>query len=216
MKMIYNWILELLYPGKCTFCNKLLHWKETDLCSTCRMALEEVHKPLRKGSFFQCCYSAYYYRDSVASAIKRYKFAGKEHYAQCFGRLLAMKLLKEQVQMDVITWAPVSSKRRFRRGYDQSQELAKVVGRELGVPVVRMLKKVKHTTAQATMKDPSARLANVFNVYKAVHPEKIRGRRILVIDDVITTGATLNECCRILKMAGADTLLCATFASAGN
>ncbi len=216
IKFIWNEILDLLYPPKCVLCTKLLSRNETDLCGACRMDTERVLYPLVKGKAFECCHSVFYYKKNVASAVKRLKFSGKQHYGQAFGRLLAMKLLEADVTADVITWAPVSAKRKRKRGYDQGEEIALAVGKELGIPVVGLLRKVRHTEAQAQISDHDVRKANVTNAYAVADPPQVEGKRILLIDDVITSGATLTECSRTLKKSGAKSVICGTFAAAGN
>ena len=211
---LLQWLLRLLYPPKCVFCRKLLKDEETGLCGHCRKSILRMERPVKRGSFFDECHSLYHYEDDVAEAIKRFKFRGCEHYAVCFGSLLAMELLRRDVEFDYITWAPVSRRRRRRRGYDQAQLLAKQIAKELNVPCGRALIKVRHTPPQSSRKDTAARQGNVVNAYRATNAEQWKGKRVLVVDDVITSGATLSECCRILKTAGADSLVCASFAAA--
>ena len=90
------------------------------------------------------------------------------------------------------------------------------VGKELGIPVLCLLRKVRHTSAQAQISDHDARRTNVTDAYVAVDPQQTKGKRILLIDDVITSGATLTECSKILRKAGAESIVCGTFAAAGN
>lgn len=212
MKLV-TWFLDLLYPPKCVFCRRLLHEEETEVCGHCRMQLQEIEHSLQRGQFFERCHSVYYYEDSVAEALRRFKFYGRREYASCFARLMAMRILREGVEFDLITWAPVSKKRLRKRGYDQSLLLAQEMAKELGVPCVRTLHKHKHRPPQSSQSNFAARQANALNAYEAVEPQNFYGKRVLVIDDVITSGATLSECCRILKTAGAGSLVCATFAA---
>ncbi|MBR4864596.1 MAG: ComF family protein [Oscillospiraceae bacterium] len=114
--------------------------------------------------------------------------------------------------IDVITWAPVSFLRRFNRGYDQAELIAVALGKELGIPVKRLLKKQRHTRAQSTLNGASERKANIQGAYRAINIADIPGKNILLVDDVLTTGATSNECARILKTAGAESICLATVA----
>ena len=102
-----------------------------------------MERPVKRGSFFDECHSLYHYEDEVAEAIKRFKFRGCEHYAVCFGSLLAMELLRRDVEFDYITWAPVSRRRRRKRGYDQAQLLAKQIAAELRKKDVLTLEQAK-------------------------------------------------------------------------
>lgn len=216
IKMLWNSLLDLLYPRKCVLCTKILSRHETDLCHNCRMTTERVPHSVSRGKHFQCCYSVFYYKKDVASAVKKLKFSGKQLYGQAFGRLIAMKLFEENITADVITWVPVSKKRKKKRGYDQGEEIAKAVGKELGIPVKCLLRKVRHNSAQAQIHDHKARKVNVANVYTAFNESEMRGKRILLIDDVITSGATLDECSKILSLAGADSVVCGTLAATSN
>lgn len=208
-----TWLLDLLYPPRCVFCRKLLRSDETDVCKKCRGRLPQIDGTFKRGKFFTQCCSVYEYRDEAADSLKRYKFGGLRHYAAAYGRLLAMCILRERLEFDVLTWAPISKKRRRARGYDQSRLLAEAVARELGVQCVQTLEKIRDNPAQSTMKDAAARHANVMGVYRAVMPERFASRRVLLIDDIITTGATLSECSFVLLNAGAAEVLCATVAA---
>ena len=137
-----------------------------------------------------------------------------QQYAGAYGRLIAMRLMQKRVSFDVLSWVPVSDKRRRERGYDQTMLLAECVAAELGVQCVRTLRKIKHNPPQSRQPDAAARHANVINAYRAVDAEQFIGRRVLLIDDVITTGATLSECSHTLRSAGASTVVCATLAAA--
>lgn len=214
IRQLWDMFWDLLYPPKCMFCSKLLKRKEKILCNECLSVSEQISEPIVIGGEFECCHSVFRYKDNVASVIKQYKFSEKIHYARSMGILLADMLQERQMYADVITWAPVSSKRKRKRGYDQGQELAKIVGQQMGIPVKRLLKKVRHNAAQAMIHDDAARKANVKNVYAVPKSAKVAGKRILLLDDVITSGATLAECSKTLRAAGAQTIICATFSAA--
>ena len=116
---------------------------------------------------------------------------------------------------DVITWVPVSRKRRRARGYDQVELLAKAVGPELGIPVEPLLEKFRDNRANSGLKTPAERRANVLGVYKVIEPERLHGKRVLLLDDIVTTGATASECARVLLTAGAEEVIFAAVAAAG-
>ena len=91
--------------------------------------------------------------------------------------------------------------------------LAKAVGKELGMKPERTLKKLRNNPPQSGMKDFSARRANVLGVYRVIDPENLRGKRVLLLDDIITTGATVSECARTLLTAGAKEVYCVAVAA---
>ena len=115
---------------------------------------------------------------------------------------------------DVLTWVPVSPWRRFTRGYDQVELLAAAVGAELGMEPVRTLRKIRNNPPQSGITGLAQRRANVLGVYRIADPELVRGKRILLLDDIITTGATAGECARVLLTAGAKEVHCGCIAAA--
>ena len=194
-------MLSFLFPPKCILCGNILSHSETDLCHHCRTHTEELIKAKRNIPFVAHWTAIWYYKDTVRKSIHKYKFRNARSYANAYGRLLAMKLLDEK--WDILTWVPISSMRKFRRGYDQSQLLAEAVAKELNTKAVRTLKKTRNTKPQSTLTELAQRRANVLGVYKAQNKETIAGKRILLLDDVITTGATASECAKTLLTAGA-------------
>ena len=126
-----------------------------------------------------------------------------------------MKLLREYPEgFDLLTWVPVSRLRRLRRGYDQVELLAKAVGRELGMTPVPLLKKLRNNRQQSRIQGAAQRRANVLGVYRAVDPGAMEDKRVLLLDDILTTGATAGEAARVLLTAGAKEVHCAVIAAA--
>ena len=117
---------------------------------------------------------------------------------------------------DILTWVPISRRRKRVRGYDQTEILARVVSRELGIPLTATLKKVVHTRPQSTMGSISHRKANILGAFEAADPASLRGKRILLLDDIVTTGATASEAARVLLTAGAKEVKLATLAVASH
>ena len=120
-----------------------------------------------------------------------------------YARELVRRIRESKLSWDVITWVPISFLRRMERGYDQVEILAADVGRELEQKPVKLLYKCKHNRRQSGIRGMVARQRNVQGVYKVLNAEKIKGKRILLLEDIVTTGATVSECARTLKAAGA-------------
>ena len=214
MKLIH-WIMNALFPPKCVLCGKLLEKDETDLCRSCRVEAPEYPSGKRKLQFLDSFVAVWYYEEYVRKSLLRFKFHNARGYAASYGRLLAMKLQKERPEgFDMVTWVPVSRLRKFRRGYDQVELLAKAVGRELGIDPVSLLRKIRNNKQQSLITGSAERRANVLGVYRAMDPEVVRGKRILLLDDILTTGATAGECARVLLTAGAKEVHCAVIAAA--
>ena len=197
-------LTDLLFPPKCVLCGRLLDGGEIDLCKQCRVEAPEAPADKGKIQFLDSWAPIWYYEENVRSSLLRFKFGGRRSYAQGYGRLLAMKLRREHPEgFDVLTWVPVSRLRKFRRGYDQVELLARAVGKELGMEPVRLLKKIRNNPPQSGIVGHAKRKANVLGIYRAVQTEFIQNMRVLLLDDILTTGATAGECARILLTAGA-------------
>ena len=210
-------LTALLFPPKCVLCRELLRTQETDLCHRCRLEVPVAAKSKFKLSFVAHWAAVWYYKDDVRGSLLRYKFSNRRSYAQSYGRFLAMKLQTEELDdFDVLTWVPVGFFRRLKRGYDQDALIAHAVAAELGVTAVQTLKKVKNTPPQSGIHDAAKRRANVLNAYRVTDPALVRGKRVLLIDDIITTGATVSECARVLLTAGAKEVNCAAVAVASH
>ena len=210
--------LDLLFPPKCPFCDRLLENGQTLLCPDCQRDLPWTPGTFRegKGEFLTACAAPLLYQDMVRTSHHRYKFSGIRSYAVPYAELMAQCAADRlEADFDVLTWVPLSAKRRRRRGYDQSELLARELSRRMGVPVQRLLNKVRNTPAQSGIKDASARRANVLGAYTLYSGAQVSGRRILLVDDVMTTGSTVSECARILRAAGADAVSCLTLAATG-
>ncbi len=216
MGIILN-ILDLFFPPKCIFCGKFLQ-KGTDcLCEKCLKGLPFTKgaQATQKGDFYDECVSPLLYEGDVRKSILRFKFKGATAYADCYGKLMAA-CIREHLsgKYDLITWVPLSVKRAKTRGYDQAMLLALAVALELDDVAVETLVKTAHVQAQSTITDKETRRANVSGAYELKDKELIDGKRILLIDDIITTGSTLSECARMLLLSGAEAVVCATLARA--
>lgn len=212
---ILEGVLQLLFPPKCVLCGRVLEKNETDLCHLCRADSPECTAYRRKFPFLDGWAAVWYYEGSVRESILRYKFRGTRVYAQCYGRLLAMRLAREYGDgFDLLTWVPTGALRKFSRGYDQVELLANAVGAELGLKPQKLLKKVRNNPPQSGISGEAERRANVLGVYRVVDPMLLRDKRILLLDDVITTGATAGEAARVLLTAGAKQVYCGAVAVA--
>ena len=212
---ILQWLSGWLYPEKCILCGKILEREELDLCRECRVHGPECAISKIKYPFIDQWTGLWYYENDVRYSLIRYKFHNRRNYAASYGRLLAMKLMKEdRLDFDVITWVPVSAKRLRKRGFDQVQLLAEKLGKELQIDPIVTLRKVRDNRKQSGIVGHAQRRANVLGAYEAVQPERFAGKRVLLLDDIITTGATASECARVLLTAGASQVQLAVLAAA--
>lgn len=200
-------LLKLLFPPKCVLCHRILESHQEYLCDDCRIDAPECPVTHNKLSFLDSWVALWYYEDDVRRSLLRYKFHGARHYAPAYGRLLAQKIrLQYPDSFDIITWVPISSLRKLRRGFDQVELLADHVSKDLGIRPTRLLKKIRHNRPQSRILGQAQRRANVLGAYKLIDPQQVAGKRILLLDDIITTGSTMGECARMLLTAGADSV----------
>ena len=200
--------LSLLFPNKCVLCGGFLTAKETDLCHKCRADAPKYTKSKRKIPLVAQWTAVWYYKGDVRQSIHRFKFANARRYADVYARQMAVAIIQAGFadSFDCITWVPISFLRYLKRGYNQSALMAKALSKELGVPTQRLLKKVRHTPAQSGIQGGAQRKANIANAYIAIYTENIHGRKVLLVDDVLTTGATVSECAKTLTTAGVSKL----------
>ena len=205
--------LDLLFPPKCPFCRRVVD--SPGVCGACEKALPWTAEAegLRTGPDGLVCAAPLFYEGQVRDALLRLKFHGAEHLARPLGALVA-RCAAERLsgEFDAVTWVPVGPKRLRRRGYDQARLLAEAACRVWETSPERLLEKTGDNPAQSGLADADARRANVLGMYAVTTGAAVAGRRILLIDDICTTGATLTECVRTLRDAGAGRVVCAAAA----
>ena len=203
--------LDFVFPRRCPFCGAVAG-KEL-LCKKCLRSLPFTGEhAVREGTFGRCA-APLYYEDRVREAILQFKFKAKLGGLSCFGMLMAECAAEHYSgAFDAITWVPVSKKRLKKRGFDQTRYLTGSMCVDWHVAPIETLRKVTDNPPQSTLETEEQRRANVLGVYEAVNAEQFRGKRLLLVDDILTTGATLSECVRVLKEAGAGEVMCLTLA----
>lgn len=210
-----TFILDLLFPPRCAFCGELLK-TSGDVCEACRekLPLRPEGKVLRTvGANHYPCAVAMYYARPASTGVKALKFGKKSWRTKVFARYVA-QAAEETLsgQFDAVTFVPVSWRRNFERGFDQARLLAEETAKLWGVKAEPTLRKIRHNRAQSSITSPTRRAENVKDAYAVPHPERVRGRRFLLIDDVCTTGSTIAAAADALMAAGAAQVVCAALA----
>src|SRR3989338_1744876 len=201
-------ILNLLFPEKCVGCKK----EGTFLCADCLVALpgaESTKLSPNTTALFA------YKNNVVKKAIKILKYRGARSVAKAFAAPLYEELLAEledalpdkNARSTLLVPVPLSSKKLRERGWNQAEWLVEETARldENGAfePRPDIVQKIKHTPSQTSFRNKKARLKNIKDCFAVKKPEDVRGRRMVIIDDVCTTGATVREVQKVLKAAGA-------------
>lgn len=205
-------ILDLLFPPVCPFCGKAGGGKAGVTCSGCEKA--DFWVPLEQrvfsGRAFARCVCVGWYQDRLRDSVRQFKFHNHRSYATAYGKAMAEEVRRFLPgAYDCITWMPVSEKRLQERGYDQARLLAEAMGEVLNKPVLPLLKKVRDNPAQSSLTDGRDRATNVAGAYAVPDPTAVEGRRVLLTDDIFTTGSTLEEGAGTLMKAGCSQVVCA-------
>lgn len=232
MTSFFKTLFNIILPPRCAYCGKIIA-DEHGICAECFKKLHFISEPYCKicgtpfeneteiatSSHFICpnCASkkritrfnrsAVIYDDFSKKALLSFKFQDKISLSKLFVKWLKVAgkdIFTEGV--DLLIPVPLSYRRLFKRRYNQSALLAYDLSKSTEIPVLLdTLIKIKHTKPQASLKE-NARLTNLKNAYKVQKNEQIKGKRVLLIDDIMTTGSTLSECSKTLLKAGAKSV----------
>ncbi|MFA6251147.1 MAG: phosphoribosyltransferase family protein [Candidatus Paceibacterota bacterium] len=211
LKSIKKFLLDILFPAKCTGCRT----KNEILCDNCILKIRPAERETERDII-----AVFDYRDPVIKkAIWELKYYHKRYLGEKMGQLLYESLIEEIADLKTevagrsiyVVPVPISKKKTHARGYNQALIIARGFC-HFGEPGVLELKnnlviKKIETTPQAKITNRKRRLQNVRGVFETINPDLIRGRTIIIIDDVTTTGGTISEIIKILKKAGAKKVI---------
>ena len=194
-------IIKLIYPPVCAFCGKI---DKNYLCENCRknlQKLEKVHIYRYKNKFFNEHIYMFKYEKYIREKILNYKFNDKPFYYKTFTKIFITnkKMCDILKSYDIIIPVPIHNKRRKQRGYNQTELIAKELAKEiLNLEYMNILTKNENAKPQSLL-NKEQRIENAKNVYGVIKNIDIENKRILIFDDIYTTGATANECAKELK-----------------
>jgi ComF family protein len=191
--------LPRTHGARCDICWLPVRGESCRACSARPLPLEMLRSPFR-------------YEGDVRRIVRAFKFDGKSSLAPLLGAQLSEAYEDHRFDVDVIVPVPLTGARKRWRGYDQALLLAKELGKLQQLPVVEAMRRRGTTTPQAESTGVEQRYRNVQGVFSVTKADAVRGQRVLLIDDVATTGATLSACARELLGAGADSVLALTVA----
>jgi competence protein ComFC len=227
---------SLLYPPVCAIC-----WASVDrdeyLCPDCHAKTTRIAPPFcatcsepfsgaisgpftcancsHRRLYFQAAVAVYRSRGIVRRVVHDFKYGRQMHLRHLVSRWLCAALDDERLRgpFDVIVPVPLHPARERERGFNQAALLAELLGKRVSAPLKPMLERVRYTTTQTAF-DRSERMENLHGAFRLRKKADVQHLRVLLIDDVLTTGATLSECARVLKKAGAAFVYAATAARA--
>jgi len=210
-------MIELIYPSVCGICNKI---NEEYICEECKNKLEKylINKIIdcrkNKNVYYDYQIKILKYEKVVRENIINYKFNEKTYIYQTLEKILLnnKKIYSFLKKYDIILPVPMHKKRKWERGYNQTELIAKKLAKDLNLAVYsHVLKKIKDTKKQSTL-TKLQRTQNIKGAFEITDISKIKNKNIILFDDIITTGSTLNECSRILKKAGVKEVTILTIA----
>lgn len=235
LKQAGNTLLNIVYPPHCALC--LAETEPGDhLCGPCRQTASKIDAPFCyvcsepfsgqiDGDFtcsrcqerefsFECAITRYLHRGPVREFVHRFKYNRQYYLRLELGRWLGetlddFRMTKQPI--DAIVPVPLHSARKRERGFNQAAALARLLAQKAGKPMVHALQRVRYTSTQ-TQFDRHARMENLRNAFRMRQNVPVRNLHLLLVDDVLTTGSTVDECARILKQAGAGSVRVATVA----
>lgn len=193
-RLVVNLVSELVAPARCAACDTRVGPKVL-FCEPCAVTVLRGPRGPRATAAFE-------YGGAMATAIVRLKYGDRLDLGYRLGEALAAASAHLAATVDAVVPVPLHPRRLADRGFDQVAVLASPVARALGVPLVRALCRVRDTPKQASM-DRASRLANVAGAFACGAPGRVAERRIALVDDVRTTGATAMAAQRTLEVAGA-------------
>ena len=209
-------VSDQIKTGICCACNEKLNKISGEICVRCGESVVAGNKYCdgckNMDYKFDENHSYAVYDEVSGKIVKSLKYNGNKYIA----KNIAVMLFEDRKYfegVDYIIFVPISKERLKEREFNQAEEIANHVSKLVGVPVISALEKIKENTHQAGL-TRKERIKNIVNTIAVSEKEKetIKGKTILVIDDVFTTGSTLSECARVLKRAGADKIKTLTFA----
>lgn len=216
MKALWNSFIEAIYPTRCVVCKEA---SGETICSSCCGRLSLIEEPICarcgkptgadvnscldcRGRFkFTKARSLGLFEDGLKEAIYALKYKNRRPVAAYLARL-ALPLTQEFAPVDLITFVPLSRLKARKRGYNQAELIASELSKLAGLPTMGCMKRIKEEMDQVGLSQAQRR-KNVSGVFLVTSSQVIQGKRVLLIDDVFTTGATADECASDLLKAGA-------------
>lgn len=226
LNSVKDFVLWLFLTKHCRYCNALIA-KEEDLCENCKENLPVIsgEKCKNCGAGKERCSCKnhrmkfdgisvpFYYENGVKQALKLYKFNDKSFYAYILAQDMVESIQKdfEGVNFDFICFVPFDNFQKIERHYNPSELIAEEISKVLKIPVKNALVRLFVTGTQHDMAI-GRRKGNVHGIYDVKETVDVKGKTVLLIDDIMTTGETLNNCALILKIRGAEKVYCAVAA----
>ncbi len=212
---LFKYISAFFFPCRCPFCGKVITPDEI-CCNQCSPKIKtNISKHFIGNSWL--CTSPFKYTDLPKQAVLRLKFNDCGQIAPLMAEYMTASVKESfsDYSFDIVTFVPMHKKRKRKSLYNHSKLLAAEISKNLDVPIASLLVKTKNNSLQHRLPSQE-RIKNVKGVYSVnkKYGKTLKGKTVLLCDDVITTGSTLSECCKVLEKAGAKDVFCVAFSKA--
>lgn len=217
MNFSVKYIFDFFLPRFCPGCNKKLLTDENPVCIECLSSIliadeirleDEYDRNFSSSKIIKDFYSRFVFETdkTLQSVIHALKYQKKFKLGMYLGEILSEGIKTRNWQVDLIVPVPIHPLKKVERGYNQSDYIVKGLSKSLNIPYsTKLIKRTRHTESQTKLK-MKARAQNVADAFVVRNPKIISGKNILIVDDIITTGATIQECGRVLVKGGAKTV----------
>lgn len=211
---ILRHLAAFFFPERCPYCGAVIEACEI-ACEKCSDELAQKHTPIKGGARGYRCVSSFAYGGKARRLILRVKYRDRTQFIPQIAVILAEDIRNAYGKdaFDLITSVPMYKSDYRKRQYNQSELLAKALSKELKLPYRETLKKIKKTKKQHQLSF-TERKTNLNGAFELIDKDSLKDQRILLIDDIITSGHTLGKCCKVLNHAKPALICCATVASA--
>jgi ComF family protein len=208
-------LTAFFFPERCPFCSRIIEAEEI-ACQECMERIRVRRQPIVRGAGGYRCISSFLYSGHVRRMLIRIKFNERTQHIRQVAEILAQDIRTYYTEnaFDLITCVPMHPRDMAVRGYNQSAMLSKELSGQLGIPYAETLEKTKRTKKQHHL-NYQERKNNLNGAFRLIDKERIKGKRILIVDDIVTSGVTLAKCCQTISRAKPQLLCCATIARAG-
>ena len=225
MRKCYKFIIDLFFPNRCPCCNKIIKWDKL-ICNECIGLFPVIDKEIcykcgktncicKSNLEYDYCFVSTYYEEIIKKGIINLKLENGINFAEFFSDSLSQLVTNNNLseKIDFVTSVPMTKGKKNQRGYNQAEAISKFIAKRINKPILRDL--LIKTDKELNQHNLSflERKNSVKDAFKKHDKYYLTNKTILLCDDVITTGSTINECARVLKEAGAKSVVCAIIAT---
>lgn len=219
-----RWILDFFYPNRCPCCDTFITYSSyvcddcikklknqvVDLCEYC--GFERKHCKCGSGTYYDRAFVCYPYEGTARDGVLSLKSGTCTNFAYHTGNILSNRIREQVIKYDVVIPIPMHYRKKNRRGYNQAEVLANVLSKNLNIPMDKNALKVKYTKHTQHSLNKAQRIINANKLYYQGTSD-LRDKYVILVDDIMTTGSTLNVCSQILNGMGAKSVIIAVATS---